>query len=325
VKAIVQDHYGSYDTLRYADIDRPAPGTGEVLIKVQAAGVDPGTWHVMTGLPRLIRLAGFGVRRPKVRVRGREVAGRIEAVGAGVTRFAVGDEVFGTSTAGTFAEYATAGADRLVAKPANLTAQQVAAVPVSGCAALQAVRDRGQVRAGQRVLVIGAGGGIGTYAVQLAHHAGAEVTGVCSTSKVDLVRSLGATHVVDYTRSPLDSAGTGYDVVIDIAGLRPLSELRPLLARRGTLVMVGGEDDGKLVGGAVVRQLRAALAGPFTGQRLRPLLASEPRSDLEVLAAMLASGALTPAIDRTFPLADAGGALRYLMEGHAHGKVVVVP
>lgn len=322
MKAITQHRYGSYDTLRLDDIDRPVPGPGEVLIEVHAAGVDPGTWHVMAGLPGVIRLAGFGVRRPKVPVRGRELAGRVEAVGPGVTGFATGDDVFGVSLRGTFAQYTTTTADLLAVKPANVTFAQAAAVPVSGCTALEVVR--GRVPAGARVLVIGAGGGVGTYVVQLAARAGAEVTGVCSGAKADLVRSLGAAHVIDYTRADLAAAGRDYDVIVDTAGLRPLRELRRVLAPRGTLLMVGGEDDGRIVGGAVLRQLRAALLGPFTRQKLRGVLSQERRADLAELAALMARGELTPAVDREFPLAEAGAALRYVMEGRARGKVVLV-
>jgi NADPH:quinone reductase-like Zn-dependent oxidoreductase len=242
-------------TLR--DIDKPTARDGEVLIQVRAAGVDQGVWHLMTGLPYLVRVFGYGLKKPKVPVRGRDVAGVVEAVGNGVSRFQPGDEIFGTCE-GSFAEYACAKEGRLALKPANLTFEQAAAVPISGGTALQAVRDGGQVTAGQSVLVIGAAGGVGSFAVQLAKVFGAEVTGVCSGAKADLVRSLGADQVIDYTRDDFAAAGQRYDVILDTAGNRPLSVLRQALASEGTLVIVGGEGGGQLTGG-FERSLGAAL------------------------------------------------------------------
>lgn len=314
MKAIVQDRYGSYDTLSLADIDPPVPAAGEVLVRVHAAGVDPGTWHLMTGLPRVARLA-FGITKPRDRVRGREFAGRVSALGAGVTGFAVGDDVFGVTTRGAFAEYATAKVQHLTRKPDGPSYEEAAVLPVSGCTALAAVRRTG-IRPGQRVLVLGAGGGVGTYAVQLAVNEGAEVTGVCSTSKVDLVRSLGAAHVVDYTRGEPQGQ---WDVVLDTGGMRPLRALRRLLTPTGTVGLIGGEDDGTILGGNQTRLLRALAVNPFTKQRLAGVLSSENRADLDRLAA----GTARPVLDRTFPLAEAGAALRYLMEGHARGKVAL--
>ena len=249
--AIVQDRYGSApeDLFRLAEIDRPAIGDGEVLVRVHAASVDRGTWHIMSGLPYPIRLAGFGLRRPKYANPGRNLAGTVEAVGAGVTGFAPGDEVFGMSTS-TFAEYATARPDKLAPKPANLSFEQAAAVPVSGGTALQAVRDHGRVQAGEKVLIIGASGGVGSFAVQIAKAFGAEVTGVCSTAKVDMVRALGADHVIDYTREDFADGGRRYDVILDIGGNARLSRLRRALTPRGRLVIVGGETDGRLLGGS---------------------------------------------------------------------------
>lgn len=317
MKAIVQDEYGPADVLEFRDVDRPAAGDGEVLLRVRAAGVDPGVWHLTRGLPYPVRLVS-GLRRPKAKVPGLDVAGVVEAVGAGVTRLAVGDEVFGTCD-GAFAEYAVAREDRFAPKPARLSFEQAAAVPVSACTALQSLRDTGKVAAGQRVLIIGAGGGIGVYAVQLAAVFGAEVTGVCSTGKVELVRSLGADHVVDYTRE--DFAGD-FDLILDIAGNRPLSRLRRALTPRGTLVIVGGEGGGKLLQGTD-RQLRALALSPFIRQRLCTLVSSQPLADLELLADLLAAGTVKPVVDRTFPLSGAADAVRYLELGHSTGKSVL--
>ncbi|MBT2531063.1 NAD(P)-dependent alcohol dehydrogenase [Arthrobacter sp. ISL-48] len=321
MKAIVQDVYGNSNVLELRDIPRPVPGDGEVLIRIRAAGVDQGVWHLMTGLPYLVRLFGFGLKKPKVPVRGREVAGVVEAVGAGVTRLQAGDEVFGTCD-GSFAEYVCAKEGRLARKPANLTFEEAAAAPISAVTALQAVRDAGQVTQGQNVLVIGAGGGVGSFAVQLGKAFGAAVTGVCSTAKVELVRSLGADHVIDYTRD--DFAGTGvlYDVILDTAGNRPLSVLRQALAPRGTLVIVGGEAGGKLTGG-FERALGAPLASLFSGQKLKGLVSTENHRDLEALASLIEAGSVKPAIDKVYPLAEAPAAIDYLHEGRVRGKVVV--
>jgi NADPH:quinone reductase-like Zn-dependent oxidoreductase len=318
MKAIVQDVYGETDVLSLADIPEPTPGPDEVLVRVHAAGVDPGVWHFMAGMPLLVRPA-TGFRRLRNRVRGREAAGRVVAVGANVTEFRAGDAVFGTTTTGTYAELARMPANRCVPKPANLTFVQAAALAVSGLTALDAVR--GVVQPGHRVLVVGAGGGVGTYAVQLARSLGAEVTGVCSAKKADLVRSLGATHVIDYTTTDF-ADGTRYDVVIDIAGLRRLSHLRRALARGGTLRLVGGEGGGRWLGG-MGRSLGAVLLSPFVRQRLTAVISMENKDGMAHLAKLAETGELTPAIDRTFPLDQAPEAIRYLMDGHARGKVVV--
>ncbi|MFJ7218040.1 NAD(P)-dependent alcohol dehydrogenase [Amycolatopsis sp. NPDC098790] len=319
MKAIVQDRYGSPDVLEFRDVDRPSPGAGEVLVRVHAAGVDPGVWHLTTGEPYLLRLLGFGLRRPKQPVRGLDFAGTVEEVGDGVSRVRPGDEVFGVC-AGAFAEYAVAKQDLVAAKPARLSFEQAAAVMISGGTALQAVRDTGRVQPGQRVLVIGAAGGVGSFAVQLAKAFGADVTGVCSTAKTDLVRTLGADHVVDYTRE--DFAGRRYDLIVDTAGLRSLSALRRALTPRGTLVIVGGENGGKWLGG-IQRVLRAALLSPFVGHRLRGLVATERGADLDDLRDLIEAGKLTPALDRTYPLADAAAAIGHLHAGRAAGKVVL--
>jgi NADPH:quinone reductase-like Zn-dependent oxidoreductase len=321
MKAVVQERYGPPDVLELREIETPVAGDGDVLVRVRASGVDQGVWHLMAGLPYLVRLAGVGLRAPKNPVRGYDVAGRVEAVGANVTRFRPGDEVFGTCR-GSFAEYARARPDRLAPKPANLTFEQAAAVPISGYAALQAVRDQGKVQPGQRVLIIGAGGGVGTFAVQLSKAFGAEVTGVCSTTKTDLVRSIGADRVIDYTREDFADGRNRYDVILDIAGNRSLSHLRRALAPEGTLVIVGGEGGGRWLGG-IDRQLRAHLLSPFVRQKLGTWISTEQEEDLETLRELLEAGTVTPIIDRTYALGEVPAAIRYLREGRARGKVVV--
>jgi len=321
MKAIVQEEYGSSEVLRVGEVDRPKVGDGEVLIRVHAAGVDPGVWHLMAGLPYFLRLMGYGLRAPKTRVPGNDFSGRVETVGKEVTQFQPGDEVFGLCK-GCFAEYACAREDKIVPKPSNLTFEQAAAVPTSALTALQALRDKGEVAAGQRVLIIGASGGVGTFAVQLAKVFGAEVTGVCSTPKLDLVRSIGADHVVDYTREDIAQTGERYDVILDTAGNRSLANLRGALTPRGTLVIVGGEEGGKWLAGTD-RQLRAAVLSPFVSQRLRSFVAAARLEDLEFLKGLLESGKLTPVIDRTYSLSEAPEAIRYLMGGHARGKLVL--
>jgi NADPH:quinone reductase-like Zn-dependent oxidoreductase len=321
--AIVQDEYGAApeDVLRLGVIDKPPIGEDEVLVRVHAASVDLGTWHVMAGLPYPIRLAGFGFRRPKYSNPGRSLAGTVEAVAAGVTSFKPGDAVFGICD-GSFAEYARVRTDKLAPKPANLTFDQAAAVPISALTALQAVRDRGRVQAGQKVLITGASGGVGTFAVQIAKAFGAEVTGVCSTAKVDAVRAMGAGHVLDYTRDDFADGTHHYDVIIDIAGNRRLSHLRRALTPRGTLVITGGETDGRWLGGSD-RQIRAILLSPFIGQKLGTFISSENAGDLIALRELIESGEVTPAIDRTYPLSEVPEAIRYMLEGRARGKVVI--
>jgi NADPH:quinone reductase-like Zn-dependent oxidoreductase len=322
MQAIVQDQYGpAEDVLRLEEIDRPAIGDDEVLLRVHAAGVDRGVWHLMTGLPYPVRFAGYGVRAPKGRVRGREVAGRVEAVGRAVTTLAAGDEVFGICD-GSFAGYACARADKLAPLPRGLTFEQAAAVPISALTALQAVRDHGRVQAGQKVLVIGASGGVGTFAVQIARAFGAEVTGVCSSAKMDLVRSIGADHVIDYTLGDISSGGVRYDVILDIGGSRPLRSLRRILAPRGTLVIVGAETGGRWLGGTD-RLIRALLLSPFVGQKLGTFMCSENAADLLVLTELIESGQVMPVIDRTYPLSETPAAVRYLQAGRAWGKVVI--
>jgi NADPH:quinone reductase-like Zn-dependent oxidoreductase len=320
MRAIVQDTYGSADVLRLRDVAIPDVGADGVLVRVQAAGVDQGVWHFMAGAPYVFRLVA-GVRAPKNPVRGFDLAGRVEAVGDNVDAFRPGDDVFGTAP-GSFAEYALARPDRLEPKPANITFEEAAAVPISGYAALQAVRDHGRVEAGQRVLIIGAGGGVGTFAVQLAKAAGAEVTGVCSTAKVELVRSIGADRVIDYRREDFASTGERYDVILDIAGNRPLSQLRRALARAGTLVIVGGDGGGRWFGG-IDRQLRASVLSLFVPQKLGTFVSRMRAEDLRTLRELIEGGAIRPVVDRTFPLSEASDAIRYLRDGRARGKVVV--
>ncbi len=320
MKAIVQDTYGSPDVLELRDIDKPVVGDDDVLVRVHAASVSIGDWHIMTGLPYLIRM-GSGLRGPKARVRGQDVAGRVEAVGKDVTRFQPGDEVFGTCD-GSFAEYARARKDKVAPKPANLTFEQAAAVPTTGSTALQALRDVGRVQPGQKVLIIGAAGGVGSFAVQIAKAFGAHVTGVCSTTKVDLVRSIGADEVIDYTRDDFAETGERYDLILDIAGNRSVSHLRRALAPRGTLVIVGGEGGGRWFGG-IDRQLRALVLSPFVGQRLGTFIAKQNGEDLVVLKELIEAGKVTPVIGKTYPLNEVPEAVRYLEEGHARGKVVI--
>ena len=321
MKAIVQDRYGGLETLQYTDIDRPVPTDDEVLGRVHAAGLDRGVWHVMAGLPYLIRLVGFGLRRPKVRVRGMDVAGTVEAVGANVTGFQPGDEVFGWAD-GSYAEYASAPADHFAHKPAGVSFEQAGVVPISGFAALQALRDVGQVQPGQRVLVIGAAGGVGSYAVQLAKAFGARVTGVAGTTQLELVRSIGADEVVDYTREDVTDGTRRWDLVVDTAGHRSLSRLRRALTPKGTLVIVGSEGRGRWLGG-FDRNLRALALSVFVSQRLR-MLSSKPRQDdLQVLRELLEAGRLTPPVGRAYPLPEVHEAIRQMVQGHGGGKIVI--
>lgn len=321
MRAIVQEAYGPPEVLELRDIDRPEIGNDEVLVRVHAAGVDPGVWHLMTGLPYLVRIMGFGLRKPKYPVRGMDVAGRVEAIGEDVTRFQPGEEVYGTCH-GSFAEYAGAREKALLPKPVNLTFEQAAAVTTSGLTALQGVRKAGAVKPGQKVLIIGAAGGVGTFAVQIAKAHGAEVTGVCSTKKMDLIQSIGADHVIDYTQEDFTDGRRCYDVILDIAGNRSLSYLRRALAPNGTLVLIGGEGGGKWFGG-MERQLQAILLSPFVGQNLRPMIAAGSKEDLDFLKELVEDGKVTPVIDKIYPLSQVADAIRYLKEGHARGKVVI--
>ena len=323
MQSIVQDEYGTVpeDVLRLAEVDRPTIGDDEVLVRVEAASVDRGTWHIMTGLPYPIRLAGFGFRKPKYLNPGRCLAGTVEAIGTRVTGVSPGDEVYGVGNA-SFAQYARARAGKLAPKPANLSFEQAAAVPISGLTALQAVRDHGRVKPGDTVLIVGASGGVGTFAVQIAKAYGADVAGVCSTSKVAMVRSIGADHVIDYMSEDIASEGPRYDVVIDIGGNRSLTRLRHLLTPRGTLVIVGSETGGRWLGGSD-RGIRAMVLSRFVGQKLTAFVNSENAADLVVLTELIESGRVSPVIDRTYPLSEAPAAIRRMQDGHARGKLVI--
>jgi NADPH:quinone reductase-like Zn-dependent oxidoreductase len=323
MSAIVQDRYGAApeDVLQLREVDRPVVGDDSVLVRVHAASVDRGTWHIMAGLPYAIRLAGFGLRRPKYLNPGRALAGTVEAVGAAVTGFAPGEAVFGVGDA-TFAEYAPVRPSKLAAKPANVTFDEAAAVPISGLTALQAVRDHGRVQADDSVLILGASGGVGSFAVQIAKAAGAEVTGVASTGKVDAVRALGADRVIDYTREDATDGRRRYDVILDIGGNRRLLQLRRALTPRGRLVIVGGETHGRWLGGTD-RQLRATLLSPFIGQTLRTFVASENATDLSALRVLIEAGTVSAAVDRTYPLTQVPAAIRQMLDGSVRGKLVV--
>jgi NADPH:quinone reductase-like Zn-dependent oxidoreductase len=321
MKAIVRDAYGTADGLELRDIELPGIGAGEVLVRVHAAGVDRGVWHVMTGLPYPIRLAGYGLRAPRNPVLGADLAGVVEAVGDDVTRFEPGDEVFGIGN-GSYAEYVRAAESKLAPKPTNLTFEQAAAIAISGLTALQGLRDHGKVEPGQKVLIGGASGGVGTYAVQLAKAFGADVTAVCSTAKVDMVRSLGADHVIDYSRDDFADGEQRYDVILDIGGNPSLARLRRALAPNGTLVIAGGETSGRWLGGSD-RQVRALMVSPFVAQKLGTFVSRENRDDMIVLKELIEAGKIMPVIDRTYPLIEAPQAIRYVQQGRARGKVVV--
>ena len=320
MRAIVQDAYGSPDVFRVARISTPEIGDNQVLVRVHAAGLDRGTWHLMAGRPYLLRLA-FGFRRPKNAVPGLDLAGTVVAVGSAVTRFSPGQQVYGTGQ-GSFAEYAVAPEDQLARKPVNLSFEQAAVVPVSGLTALQALTDVGHLQPGQQVLIIGASGGVGSYAVQLAKALGAEVTGVSSTAKLDLVRSLGADRVIDYTREDFADGTRRYDLILDIAGNPALSRLRRALTATGTAVIVGGEQGGSLTGG-LDRQFRAAALSRLVRQRLTFFLSKERGSDLERLTEFIEAGKVTPSIDRTFSLDQVPEAMRHLEAGNARGKIAI--
>jgi NADPH:quinone reductase-like Zn-dependent oxidoreductase len=321
MKAIFRDVYGSPDVLQLGDVDKPEIGDDDVRLRVHAAGVGRDVWHVMAGLPYPIRLAGYGLRAPKNPLIGSDVAGVVEAVGEDVSDFRPGDEVFGIGE-GSFAEYARARADKLAPKPENLGFEQAAAVPVTGLTALQAVRDHGRAAPEQEVLIVGASGGVGTFAVQIAKAFGAHVTGVCSTAKAEMVRSIGADRVIDYTREDFAQSERRYDLILDVGGNSSLARLRRVLAPEGTLIIVGGEGGGRWLGGTD-RQLRATILSRFVDQKLGTFVARQNRKDLILLKKLVESGKLTPVIDRTYSLAEAPEAIRYLAEGHARGKVVL--
>ncbi|WP_328840701.1 NAD(P)-dependent alcohol dehydrogenase [Streptomyces europaeiscabiei] len=320
--AVVQERYGAEPeaVLRTARLARPSIGPAEVLVRVRASSVDRGTWHMMAGLPYAIRPVS-GLRRPKLPNPGRNIAGVVEAVGPEVTGFAPGDEVYGTAVA-AFAEYAATRPDRIAPKPTGLTFEEAATVPVSALTALQAVRDKGKIQEGQQVLITGAAGGVGTFAVQLAHAFGARVTAVASTPKLDAVRALGADHVIDYTREDFLAGSRRYDAIIDIAGNRGLGDLRHALTPRGRLVITGGETNGAWLGGTD-RQLRAQMLSPFTGRHLGTFISSEHADGLRDLTVLIDTGTLSPVVDRVYPLAETAAAVRHLLAGRATGKVAL--
>ena len=321
MKAIVQERFGPPDVLRLADADMPKAGPGEVVIRVHAAALNPYDWHMLRGDPRIARLIGVGLTRPKSRVAGIDAAGRVEATGPDAGGLRPGDEVIGLAP-GAFAEYALAKADLVVPKPGGLSFEQAAAVPLAATSALRAIQQVGAVRSGHRVLVNGAGGGGGTFAVQIAAALGAEVTGVCSTRNVDLVRSIGAAHVIDYTTEDFTAGRVRYDVILDNVGNRPLRRLRQALAPTGTLVYNAGGSPGHLIG-AVGAGVQVAVVNGFARQRLRVLGFVQERADLLAVTGLIEAGTLTPVLGRTYPLADTAEGLRHVEAGHARGKVVI--
>jgi len=321
MKAIVQDRFGPPDVLQLADIDLPKVGADDVLVRVQAAALNPADWHILRGDPLVARLMGVGLTKPRAPVAGIDAAGVVEEVGANVRGLRPGDEVLGFCR-GAFAEYASAAADLVVPKPASLTFEQAAAVPVAATTALRGIRDVGEVKAGQLVLINGAGGGVGTYAVQIAAALDAEVTGVCSTRNVELVGSIGAAHVVDYTTEDFTAGRTRYDVILDNVSSLPLAQLRGPLTPKGTLVLNGGGSPGHVFG-PVAGILKAVVANLFVSQRLRPLPSKQNREELLAVTELIEDGKLTPIVDRTYPLADTAEGLSYVEQGHARGKVVV--
>ena len=320
--AVVQGRYGPADVWSLAQVARPEPGAGEVLVRVRAAGLSQGVGHVMAGQPYVMRLAGFGIRRPATRIPGMDLSGEVVRVGPGVTGFAPGDPVFGVGT-GTLAGYAVIAQDQLAPRPPTLGHAEAAATIDSAATAREAVQDVAGVQAGQSVLVIGASGGVGHFAVQIAAAAGAEVTGVASGGKADLVRGLGAARVIDYTREDIADGGHCWDVILDIAGNRPLGDLRRALAPEGTLVLVGGEGGGRWLGG-LGRQLHGALLDRFVRQKLAMLISMDrKRPQLEALTALVTAGTLRPAVHRIYPLAEANQAMADLRAGRVRGKAVI--
>ena len=320
MKAIVYTEYGPPEVLQFTEVAKPTPKDDEVLIRIHAASLNPLDWHFMRGSPYAMRIAA-GLRRPKVTRLGVDVSGQVEAVGRNVPQFQPGDAVFGTCR-GAFAEYGCASAGALVLKPANITFEQAAAVPVAAISALQGLRDKGQLQRGQKVLINGAAGGVGTFAVQIAKVFGADVTGVCSTRNRDMVRTIGARHVIDYTAEDFTRSGQRYDLIFDTVGNHSLSDCRRALTPGGTLVLVGGPDKGRWLG-PLTGMLKAAVLSRFVSQKLLPFLAHLSKDDLIVMRELLEAGKVAPVIDRTYPLSEVPNAIRYLEEGHARGKVVI--
>jgi NADPH:quinone reductase-like Zn-dependent oxidoreductase len=324
VKAIVRDSYGSPDVLELTDIDKPEPADDEVLLRVHAASVNPADWHILRGIPYIARMQ-FGLRKPKDRILGCDVAGHIEAVGKDVTMLQPGEEIFGSPFMhglGAFAEWVCISEDLLAPKPATLSFEQAAAVPLAALTALQALRDQGRIEPGHKVLIIGASGGVGTFAVQIAKSFDAEVSGVCSTRNMEMVRSLGADHVIDYTVEDFTHSGQTYDLIFQLAGTLSPSECRSALTSNGTLVISSGESEGRWIG-PVERVIKALVLSPFVSQKMASFTVRPNREDLQLLKLFIEDGTLTPVIDRTYPLAQLPEAIRYLEEGHARGKIVI--
>jgi len=324
MKAVVYTDYGSPDVLEIRDIKRPVPNDDQVLIRVRAASINPLDWHYIEGTPYIMRAFGVGLRKPKDPRLGVDMAGEVEAIGKNVTQFKPGDEVFGGRN-GAFAEYVCARADRAIAlKPSNITFEQAASVPIAAITALQGLRDKGHISPGQKVLINGASGGVGTFAVQIAKSWGAEVTGVCSTRNLDLVRSLGADHVIDYTKEDFTKGEQRYDVILDNVGTQPLSGFKRALVPNGICVMIGGggPNDGGLIG-PMARPIKALFLSPFMTQKMGMMMAELNKKDLNVLGDLMQSGKVKPVIDRTYPLSQIADAIRYLEQGHARGKVVI--
>jgi NADPH:quinone reductase-like Zn-dependent oxidoreductase len=334
MKAVVQDRYGSPDELELREMEKPVAGGGEVLVRVRAASVHPDVWHVVRGLPFIVRVMGAGLRTPKNRVPGTDVAGIVESAGQEVTRFRPGDEVFGECVkghgwhnGGAYAEYVSVAQDALELKPAKLTFEEAAAVPSSALIALRGLRDEGGVRSGQRVLINGAGGGVGIFALQLAKAYGAEVTGVDRTEKLDMIRSLGADHVVDYTHEDFTRSGGRYDLIFDIPGNHSPRECRRALTPKGTYAFIGHEGfsvtRGRLLGRSLIRFLKLLVMSPFVSQRMSPRNSKVTKHPLAVLKEFIEAGKITPVIDRTYTLGEVPEAIRYLEEGGAKGKIVI--
>jgi NADPH:quinone reductase-like Zn-dependent oxidoreductase len=320
MKAIVYTEYGPPDVLQLTEVATPTPKDDEVLIGIRAASVNPLDWHLMRGTPYVMRTTA-GLRKPRVTRLGVDMAGQVEAVGRNVTQFQPGDAVFGVGK-GAFAEYVCAPEAAVVLKPANVTFEQAAAVPVAALSALQGLRDKGRIQGGQRVLINGAAGGVGTFAVQIAREFGANVTGVCSTKNMDMVRSIGAHHVLDYTQEDFTRSGQLYDVILDSVGNHSLSDCRRALTPEGTLVLVGGSNEGRWLG-PLAGMLNAVVLSRFVSQKLSPFLAHLSKDDLTVMRALLETGKVAPVIDRSYPLSDVHEAIRYLEQGHARGKVAI--
>jgi NADPH:quinone reductase-like Zn-dependent oxidoreductase len=324
MKAVVYTNYGSPDVLEIRDVKKPVPNDDQVLVKVRAASLNPLDWHYMEGTPYIMRAMGVGLRKPKSPRLGVDLAGEVEAVGKNVTEFKPGDEVFGTGGGAAFAEYVCARKIRLVLKPANITFEQAAAVPIAALTALQGLRDTGKVQSGQKVLINGASGGVGTFAVQIAKSFGADVTGVCSTKNLDLVRSLGAEHVIDYTKEDFTKGDERYDVILDNVGTQPLSGFRRALKPNGICVMIGGggPNDGGLIG-PLGRPVKALLVSPFVSQKMSMMMAEIRQEDLTAMRDLMQAGKVTPVVDKTYPLSQVREAMKYLEAGHARGKVII--